>query len=140
MIFLLCRILWLILGITGSGSCVQLRLGAGNRRACKEVRLPSVLSQKFVEEFTMRGGPPGPRADVLVGRCFSRDGKAGPGVRRGRGRPPHRELCGELLTQDTSISLLKMIGRSTYGCSLPEFDFSRVYLQIARQSPNALYL
>jgi len=40
-----------------------------------------------MEEFTMWGGPPGPRADALVGRCFSCDGKAGPGVRRGRGLP-----------------------------------------------------
>jgi hypothetical protein len=59
---------------------------------------PSVLSQKSIEEFTMWG--PRRTADALVGRCFSCDGKAGPG------RPPHRELCGELLTQDTREPLV----------------------------------
>jgi len=67
-------------------------------------RPTSVSSQKFIEEFTMWGGPPGPRADALVGHCFSHDGKAGPGVRRPR--RTHRELCGELLTQDTREPLV----------------------------------
>jgi ankyrin repeat protein len=66
----------------------------------------SVLSCKFIEEPVMWGGPPGPRPTppsasiscVMVG--------PDQGVRRGRGRPPHRELFGELLIQDRKRFLL----------------------------------
>ena len=57
----------------------------------------SVLSQKFIEQFEMWGGPRvrGPTLpSALVSRVMA---KAGRGVRRGRGRPPHRESYDELL-------------------------------------------
>jgi hypothetical protein len=37
----------------------------------------------------MRGGAPQPAADALSASCFQLVAEAGPGVWRGRGRPPH---------------------------------------------------
>jgi hypothetical protein len=62
----------------------------------------SVLNCEFIEELAMWGGPPGPRptpAPASVSRVMAEPDQE---VRRGRGRPPHRELCVELLIQDTS--------------------------------------
>ena len=49
----------------------------------------------------MWGGPPWTAADVHVG-LSRRSTEPNQGVRRGRGRPPHGEMCTELLTHDTN--------------------------------------
>jgi len=48
-----------------------------------------VPSPKCVENLRTVGRSPRTAADALVGLGFECVGKAGPGVRRGRGRPPH---------------------------------------------------
>jgi hypothetical protein len=60
------------------------------------------MSQKFIEEFGVWGGPPWP--PFLV-RWQSRT--RGSGVRDG----PHCELCGELLIQDTGARARGIIRR-----------------------------
>ncbi len=52
----------------------------------------------------MRGGPSGPRATPSPASVLSVLARAGPGVRRRRGRPPHREICREFQRHDTGIS------------------------------------
>ncbi len=60
------------------------------------------MSQNFIEEVAMWGGPPGSRPTPASAYVFSGLAEPEPLLRRGRGRPPHRDLCRELLTQDTS--------------------------------------
>jgi hypothetical protein len=60
------------------------------------------MSLKFVEQFVKWGVPPGTAADAPVGLCLLIDRRAGPGVRRGRGRPPHAKLCGGFQGHNTS--------------------------------------
>jgi hypothetical protein len=60
--------------------------------------LASVVSQKFVDKV---GRSPWTAADALVGLHRSTE-EPDQGVRRGRWRPPHCNLFGELLTQETS--------------------------------------
>jgi len=63
--------------------------------------LTSVLNQKSIEEVAMWGGTPWSAGRHPRRPLFRLIAKPDQGVRRGRGRPPHRELCGELLIQDT---------------------------------------
>jgi len=42
------------------------------------------------------GRSPGTAADALVGLRLSELAEPDQGVRRGRGRPPHRDSCGQL--------------------------------------------
>jgi hypothetical protein len=51
------------------------------------------ISLAYCVSFTLWAGPPGPRP-TPTSASSSCGGTAGPGVRRGRGRPPHVELCG----------------------------------------------
>ena len=50
------------------------------------------------------GGPPGPRTTPPSSSALSVLARAGPGVRRGRRRPPHSEICSELQRHHTSLA------------------------------------
>jgi hypothetical protein len=71
-------------------------------------RATGVVSQKFVDKV---GRSPWTAADALVGLHRSTE-EPDQGVRRGRWRPPHCNLFGELLTQETSTCLDKLAYRT----------------------------
>ena len=50
------------------------------------------------------GRSPWTAADALVG-LFGLNHEPDQGVRRGQGRPPHQDLCGKLLGQETRASV-----------------------------------
>jgi hypothetical protein len=60
----------------------------------------SVPSLKCIEKVSMwggpQGGPPEPRTTPPSSSALSILARAGPGVRRGRGRPPYSGICSEL--------------------------------------------
>jgi hypothetical protein len=53
----------------------------------------SVPSLKCIEKVGMWGGSPGPRTTPPSSSALSILARAGPEVRRGRGRPPYSEIC-----------------------------------------------
>src|ERR1700677_1683098 len=62
----------------------------------------SVLSRKLIEEDAQWGGPPGPQPTPPSASVLSLLEEPDQGVRRGRGRPPHYEICPEPWEQETS--------------------------------------
>jgi len=66
--------------------------------------LSSLVSQKFVENLRKVGRSPRLLGAAIAGPQRSR-------VRRGRGRPPHNEICHEPLGQETSLERIFTVER-----------------------------